>query len=103
MVSPLFTSGDESTWAPSGMGYHNGKLYVSALRGTAVLEFDLETGEYREVITDLGRIRDVLIEGDNLFFISNNSDGRGNPQKMTISYTASHFQKISLSVEICVK
>ncbi|MEN0658016.1 PQQ-dependent sugar dehydrogenase [Caldifermentibacillus hisashii] len=81
MVSPLFTSGDESTWAPSGMGYHNGKLYVSALRGTAVLEFDLETGEYREVITDLGRIRHVLIEGGNLFFISNNSDGRGNPQK----------------------
>ncbi|MEK3889835.1 PQQ-dependent sugar dehydrogenase [Bacillus sp. FSL K6-3431] len=81
MVPPIFTSGDESTWAPSGIDYNNGKLYVAALRGTAVLEFDLETNEYREVITGLGRIRDVLIEGNYLYFISNNSDGRGNPQK----------------------
>lgn len=80
MVSPLFTSGNESTWAPSGMDSYNGKLYVAALRGTAVLEFDLETGERREVITGIGRIRDVLIEDNNLYFISNNSDGRGNPQ-----------------------
>jgi glucose/arabinose dehydrogenase len=81
MISPLFTSGDESTWAPSGMDYYNGKLYVAALRGTAVLEFDLETGEHRETITGLGRIRDVLIEDNYLYFISNNSDGRGNPQE----------------------
>lgn len=80
MVSPLFTSGNESTWAPSGMGHYNGKLYVAALRGTAVLEFDLETGEHREIIIGLGRIRDVLIEDNNLYFITNNSDGRGNPQ-----------------------
>ncbi len=81
MVSPLFTSGDEATWAPSGMDNYNGKLYVAALRGTAVLEFDLETGEYREVITGLGRIRDVRIEDNHLYFISNNSDGRGAPQE----------------------
>ncbi|MFX3633933.1 MAG: sorbosone dehydrogenase family protein [Candidatus Pristimantibacillus sp.] len=81
MVSPLFTSGDESTWAPSGIEYHNGKLYVAALRGTAVLKFDLETDEYHEVITELGRIRDVLIEDNYLYFISNNSDGRGNSQE----------------------
>ncbi|MEM1506191.1 sorbosone dehydrogenase family protein [Domibacillus sp. 8LH] len=83
MVSPLFTSGDEDeeTWAPSGMDYYNGKLYVAALRGTALLEFDLETGEQREVITELGRIRDVLIEDDYLYFISNNTDGRGAPQE----------------------
>lgn len=62
------------------MANHSGKLYVAALRGSAVLEFDPEIGEYREVITDLGRIRDVLIEDNNLYFISNNSDGRGNPQ-----------------------
>jgi glucose/arabinose dehydrogenase len=81
MVSPLFTSGDESTWAPSGLDHYNGKLYVAALRGTAVLEFDLETGEYREVITGLGRIRDVRIEDHYLYFISNNRDGRGTPQE----------------------
>nr|WP_309101799.1 sorbosone dehydrogenase family protein [Fredinandcohnia onubensis] len=83
MVSPQFTSGDEdeATWAPSGMDYYNGKLYVAALRGSAVLEFDFETGGYREVITGLGRIRDVLIEDDSLYFISNNTDGRGAPEE----------------------
>ncbi|WP_100373028.1 PQQ-dependent sugar dehydrogenase [Bacillus sp. FJAT-45037] len=81
MVSPLFTSGADATWAPSGMDYYEGKLYVAALRGTAVIEFDLETGEQREMVTNFGRIRDVLIEGDSLYFISNNSDGRGNPQE----------------------
>lgn len=79
MVTPLFTSGKDATWAPSGMDYYNGKLYVAALRGSALIEFDLETGGQKEVITGLGRIRDVLIEANYLYFISNNSDGRGNP------------------------
>ncbi len=81
MVSPLLTSGEADTWAPSGMDYYNGKLYVAALRGSAVLEFDLETREQREVITGLGRIRDIFIEDDFLYFISNNTDGRGTPQE----------------------
>lgn len=81
MVTPQFTSGDESTWAPSGMDNYNGNLYVAALRGSAVLEFDLETGEYREVISDLGRIRDVLVDDEYLYFISNNRDGRGTPEE----------------------
>jgi len=81
MVSPLFTSGDEATWAPSGMSYYDGDLYVAALRGTAILGLDTETDEQREVITELGRIRDVLIEDNYLYFITNNTDGRGTPQE----------------------
>nr|WP_156889753.1 sorbosone dehydrogenase family protein [Paenibacillus harenae] len=81
MESPQFTSGDEATWAPSGMAYYGGKLYVAALRGSAILEFDLETGEQRDFVTGLGRIRDVLIEDNFLYFISNNTDGRGSPQE----------------------
>ena len=81
MFSPLFTSGGEETWAPSGMGYSDGNLYVAALRGTAILGFDPETGEQWEVITELGRIRDVLIEDNYLYFITNNTDGRGDPQE----------------------
>ncbi|MBM7601446.1 glucose/arabinose dehydrogenase [Virgibacillus halotolerans] len=77
MISPLFTSGNEATWAPSGMAYDNEKLYVAALRGSAVLEFDLEKNEYRELVTDLGRIRDIYVGDENLYFISNNLDGRG--------------------------
>ncbi|MBT2687334.1 PQQ-dependent sugar dehydrogenase [Bacillus sp. ISL-47] len=79
MESPLFTSGDNETWAPSGMDYHDGKLYTAALRGSAVLEFDLEAKKVRKLVSNLGRIRDVFIEGNNLYFISNNTDGRGNP------------------------
>ncbi len=79
MVSPIFTSGTAATWAPSGMDFYDSKLYVAALRGTAVLEFNLETGEQREAIAGLGRIRDVLIDDNSLYFISNNTDGRGNP------------------------
>ncbi|MDQ0154387.1 glucose/arabinose dehydrogenase [Robertmurraya andreesenii] len=79
--SPLFQSGADMTWAPSGMAYHNGKLYVATLRGNAVREFDLETGKTKEVISGLGRIRDVLIEDGILYFVSNNTDGRGTPDK----------------------
>jgi glucose/arabinose dehydrogenase len=79
MEPPLFTSGENDTWAPSGIAYFDEKLYVAALRGTAVLEFNLATGEKREVITEFGRIRDVYIEDNTLYFISNNTDGRGTP------------------------
>ena len=79
MESPLFTSGANETWAPSGMDEFEDKLYVAALRGTAVLEFDLQTGKMRKVVTGIGRIRDIYIEDNTLYFISNNTDGRGNP------------------------
>ncbi|WP_102273531.1 PQQ-dependent sugar dehydrogenase [Cytobacillus massiliigabonensis] len=79
METPLFTSGDSSTWAPSGMAFYEGKLYVAALRGNVVLEFDLKSKKMREVITGLGRIRDVYIKDEFLYFVSNNTDGRGTP------------------------
>lgn len=80
METPLFQSGEE-TWAPSGMAAHNGKLYVAALRGNAVREYDLEKLTTEAVITGLGRIRDVFIDGEYLYFVSNNTDGRGNPDE----------------------
>lgn len=79
--SPLFQSGAEMTWAPSGIAYYEGRLYVATLRGNAVREFNLETGETNEVITGLGRIRDILIEDGVLYFVSNNTDGRGTPEE----------------------
>lgn len=77
MVSPLFTSGEDETWAPSGVTYHEENLYVAALRGSAVLEFDLENEEVQTLVSDFGRIRDTYIEDDDLYFITNNLDGRG--------------------------
>jgi len=39
----------------------------------------LDSNEEREILTDFGRIRDVYIEEEHLFFITNDTDGRGNP------------------------
>lgn len=81
MITPLFTSGSEETWAPSGMHYFNGRLYVAGLRGSAIYEFNIETEEHREIVSGMGRIRDIWIEDDQLYFFSNNTDGRGNPEE----------------------
>lgn len=78
-TSPIFTSGKNTTWAPSGVVYHEEKLYVAALRGTALLEFDLKTNKIMQLVSNVGRIRDVWVEGDTLYFVTNNTDGRGNP------------------------
>ncbi|MCM3567119.1 sorbosone dehydrogenase family protein [Neobacillus mesonae] len=80
MVTPIFQSGNE-TWAPSGMATYNGRLYAAALRGNAVLLFNLESKRMKPVITGLGRIRDVYADGEYLYFVSNNTDGRGNPDE----------------------
>jgi glucose/arabinose dehydrogenase len=79
LVAPVFTSGSEETWAPSGMAAYNQSLYVAGLRGQAVYLFDLETGDFNTPLTDFGRIRDIYIEDDYLYFITNNTDGRGDP------------------------
>lgn len=80
METPLFQSG-EDTWAPSGMAVADGKLYVAALRGNAVRVYDLEKGKTQPVLTGLGRIRDIFVDGEYLYFVSNNLDGRGTPDE----------------------
>ena len=80
METPSFQSGD-ITWAPSGMATDGSKLYVATLRGNAVREFDPSKITTKEIVTGLGRIRDVLVDRDYLYFVSNNTDGRGNPDK----------------------
>lgn len=78
MKAPIFHSGSD-TWAPSGMAAHSGNLYVATLRGNALRVFDTKAQTTKELVTGLGRIRDVIIEGGDLYFISNNTDGRGTP------------------------
>ncbi|WLR55226.1 PQQ-dependent sugar dehydrogenase [Mesobacillus subterraneus] len=78
MEAPIFQSGSD-TWAPSGMAAYEGKLYVATLRGNALREFNPAAKTTREVVTGLGRIRDVIVDGEYLYFISNNTDGRGTP------------------------
>ncbi len=78
METPLFTSGDDDTWAPSGMAEWQGNLYVAGLRGSAIYEVNLEKQQMRPFLEGYGRIRDVLIVDDTLYFVTNNLDGRGN-------------------------
>lgn len=79
-VTPLLHSGENTTWAPSGMTFHKGKLYVAALRGEGILVVNVETGELEQTITGFGRVRDVFSNGEELYFVSNNTDGRGTPR-----------------------
>ncbi|MBM7551930.1 PQQ-dependent sugar dehydrogenase [Thalassobacillus pellis] len=78
MVSPLYQTG-EDTWAPSGIAIHEADMYIASLRGTAVRRMNLENNS-PEIVTDqYGRIRDVEIVDGTLYFLTNNTDGRGNP------------------------
>lgn len=90
METPLFHT-DGVTWAPSGIAHGNGSLYIAALRGEAVYQYVLSSGKPDIFQTGHGRIRDVLIEKDGLFFVTNNLDGRGTPaekddQLMKVSF-----------------
>ncbi|MFD2046426.1 PQQ-dependent sugar dehydrogenase [Ornithinibacillus salinisoli] len=78
METPLIHSGNE-TWAPSGMTYYNENLYFASLRGEGLRKANLDTLEVSLVVSDVGRIRDVLANENGIYFITNNTDGRGNP------------------------
>ncbi len=79
MKTPLHHTGEE-TWAPSGMAYHDGNLYIAALRGERIISFDLESGEAETFYDEGSRFRDVYVEEDTLYAITNNTDGRGQPE-----------------------
>jgi glucose/arabinose dehydrogenase len=76
MVAPLFHSG-EKTWAPSGLAYHEGKLYVAGLAGEQIRVFNLEKHTSEVFFENVGRIRDISIEDGSMYVITNNTDGRG--------------------------
>ncbi|MFS0675022.1 PQQ-dependent sugar dehydrogenase [Ornithinibacillus sp. 179-J 7C1 HS] len=78
METPLVHSG-ENTWAPSGMTYFDGKFYFASLRGEGIRQFDPSTKDVKLVLSDVGRVRDVLATDDGLYAVTNNTDGRGNP------------------------
>lgn len=80
MVTPIYHTGEE-TWAPSGIDYANGKLYIATLRGSKVRSYDVESGRIDTILDINSRMRDVYIEDSILYTITNNTDGRGNPKE----------------------
>ncbi len=81
METAVINSGANSTWAPAGLAFVNGKFYFGGLRGTALYEYNPETHELKEHFKNqFGRIRDVVLGPNNLLYITtSNKDGRGTP------------------------
>jgi glucose/arabinose dehydrogenase len=70
--------------SPSGLTYVDGTFFLAALRGTRVWALYPEEGREPSAVAwfvgQFGRIRDVAPGPDGtLWFISNNTDGRGDP------------------------
>ena len=91
-VNPVFNTGDNETWAPSGCSFYTGNvfgqwknsLFVATLRGSHLHRFlfDPETGHVRDseylLQASLGRLRDVVQGPDGLLYVlTSNRDGRG--------------------------
>jgi len=73
---------EEFTLAPGGIAYHKNSLYVAGLRGTQVRKLTIgEDGKTvineEEFISDLGRIREVVVHDNFLYIGTSNRDGRG--------------------------
>ena len=83
-ISPLRVYTD-FTLAPSGIVFHQDKLYVTGLRGSQLRILNLSadgksiTGE-SILINNMGRIRDVVERDGFLYISTSNRDGRGLPQ-----------------------
>jgi glucose/arabinose dehydrogenase len=83
-ISPLVVY-TNYTLAPSGMAFYNNKLFVAGLRGSQLRQITLSdngtsfTGQ-QSMLTQLGRIRDVVVHNGYMYICTSNTDGRGIPQ-----------------------
>ncbi|WP_241973352.1 sorbosone dehydrogenase family protein [Cryobacterium sp. TMT2-15-1] len=67
--------------SPSGLAIVNDTIFMAALRGERLWRIDPSTGEVDDWFgNSFGRLRDVVSGPDGtLWFVSNNTDGRGTP------------------------
>ncbi|WP_031545389.1 PQQ-dependent sugar dehydrogenase [Salinicoccus luteus] len=80
METPFYHTGSD-TWAPSGIAHDDGTLYIAALRGNEVVAFDLSSNAPSTFYDEGSRMRDVRVEENRLYTITNNTDGRGDPSE----------------------
>lgn len=78
MMKPILQSG-EKTWAPSGMAFHDGKLFIASLAGQKIFTYVPDNKQFHEFFGEAGRLRDVLVENNELYTITSNRDNRGKP------------------------
>ncbi|MFP4514970.1 MAG: PQQ-dependent sugar dehydrogenase [Parcubacteria group bacterium] len=84
MKTPIIHSGVNETWAPSGAAYYNNNIFFVGLRGNTLYQANIEDIDNINIIkhfeNEFGRLRDVIVTDNGiLYFISNNTDGRGDP------------------------
>ena len=86
-VEPILES-DQDTWAPSGIAFLGGDLFVAGLRGRRLLRVTLapDLSHAVRVATLLGgtygRLRDVVVGPDGALYVTtSNRDGRGWPSR----------------------
>lgn len=82
MISPVFTSGDNETWAPAGIVFANDHLFFTGLRGQSLYISKVTNGTASPLSTYLrqkyGRLRTVVVGPDGYLYVAtNNTDGRG--------------------------
>lgn len=83
-VDPIIESGSD-TWAPSGIAFLGGDLFVAGLRGQRLLRITLSPALSVIRVGALldrthGRLRDVVVGPDGALYVAtSNRDGRGSP------------------------
>ncbi len=83
-VAPARHSTAAVTWAPGGLAYHEGSLYIPGLKSETLYEAVLEGTEivawHKHFVGAYGRLRTVQVGPDGLLYLTtSNRDGRGNP------------------------
>jgi glucose/arabinose dehydrogenase len=84
-VDPILESGSD-TWAPSGIAFLGGDLFVAGLRGRRLVRVTFSadglqvTRVERLLAGAYGRLRDVVAGPDGALYVTtSNRDGRGSP------------------------
>jgi glucose/arabinose dehydrogenase len=78
-VAPVIQSGTDTTWAPAGAVYYNGKILFAGLRGSGIYSYEVDSGDFDKYFDgEYGRIRALSLSPDGyLYFSTSNRDGRG--------------------------
>lgn len=78
MMTPEVSSGTDYTWAPAGCVYFKGRVFFAGLKGSAIYEYNVGTGELKTHFKgEYGRLRAVNVNNNYLYFTTSNRDGRG--------------------------
>lgn len=85
VIAPILHSGASTTWAPAGMAQINDSLFFGGLRGEALYQAEIGSGEIKlrvHFAGEFGRIREVVVHNGEIYMTTSNKDGRGRVRSM---------------------